>query len=61
VDQSRSGEAWLLGAGVCIDAGERLGLFLEAQRLFVSGTEIEGRWSRLRFGLTWRLRGPGVG
>jgi hypothetical protein len=27
----------------------------------VSGTEIEGRWSRLRFGLTWRLRGPGVG
>lgn len=54
VDQSISAPAWVAGGGIRYESQSGVGCFVEAQELFANGSEIDGRWTRLRGGVSWR-------
>jgi hypothetical protein len=54
VDRTVTGRGWLIGAGLRYEDKSRIGVFFEMQWLFVSGDDLDGRWSRTRAGLSWR-------
>ena len=53
-DQSVNAPAWVAGGGIGYESQSGVGFFVEAQELFASGEEIDGRWTRLRGGISFR-------
>jgi hypothetical protein len=53
-DYSRNAPAWVAGGGMRYESENGVGFFVEVQQLFASGDDIDGRWTRLRGGISWQ-------